>query len=188
MGNKITYENIHHALKCCWMQGMCGECPYNDSDYDIAKCTSDLARETMILLESLKNDNDRLPKSLNLTQQEQYTNGRNDGIREFAEKLNERKSFVMETEYDAYVVDLKDVDELVKEMTEGRRMSITTSIRIVFYDRKPMVIDGVTDYGFMKECDLYYVEKNGFRMYFDKKMIRCFGRDFDLPAKKEDTK
>lgn len=74
-------------------------------------------RAIMILIK-LDAQIDRLYKGLNETAKEQYINGRNDGIREFAEKLNERKSFVMETEYDAYVVNLKDVDELVKELTE----------------------------------------------------------------------
>lgn len=46
-----------------------------------------------------------------------------EAIREFAEKLNERKSFVMETEYDAYVVDLRDVDELAKELMEEQNES-----------------------------------------------------------------
>ena len=67
-------------------------------------------------------------------------------------------------------------------------MSVTTSIRIVFYDRKPMVIDGVTSFGILKDCDVYFIEKNGFRMYFDKRMVKYFGRDIDLPDGKEDTK
>lgn len=85
-----TYDEICHALKCCWIHGKCTTCPYYDDDSDIMECTSNLAREALILIESLKRDNDRLLKSLNLTQQEQYTNGRTDGIREFAERLKNK--------------------------------------------------------------------------------------------------
>lgn len=107
-----NYDEIRHALKCCWLNGMCKECPYNGCDDDIEECTSELARETMILLESLKRDNDRLLKSLNITQQEQYTNGRNDGIREFAEKMKEMLEWMTEP------LDEYDIDNIVKEMAE----------------------------------------------------------------------
>lgn len=118
MENKITYENIHHALKCCWIQSTCGECPYHDDDPDIMECTSELAKDAMILLESLKKDNDRLLKSLNLTQQEQYTNGKNDGIREFAERLKKQAYYPYANSV-WKVVTVGDIDCIVKEMTEA---------------------------------------------------------------------
>lgn len=105
-----TYDEICHALKCCWIQGVCEKCPYNDGDPDIMECTSELAKDAMILLESLKKDNDRLLKSLNLTQQEQYTNGREDGIREFADRLCDGR-----VSNDPVVIAVKCT---VKEMTE----------------------------------------------------------------------
>lgn len=65
-------------------------------------------------------------------------------------------------------------------------MSITTDIRIVFCDGETLVIDDVTEYGLLKDCDVYYIAKNGFRAYFNKRTVKYFGRDFDLPGNKED--
>ena len=62
---------------------------------------------------------ERLYKSLNLPAQEQYTNGRNDGIKEFEEKLKEKAFYVQESEWDGYVVNCNDIIEFAKEMTEG---------------------------------------------------------------------
>lgn len=53
---------------------------------------------------------ERLYKTLNAVQCEQYTNGRNDGIKEFAERL---KAIYGEWLYDYRI------DDLVKEITEG---------------------------------------------------------------------
>lgn len=66
-------------------------------------------------------------------------------------------------------------------------MSITTDIRIVFCDGETLVINGVTDYGIMRDYDVYYIVKNGYRSYFNKRIVKYFGRDFDLPDKKEDN-
>lgn len=64
---------------------------------------------------------------------------------------------------------------------------ITTCVRIVFCNGERLLIDGVTEYGLMRECDVYYISKNGFRSYFNKRMVKYFGRDFDLPDEnKED--
>lgn len=106
-----TYDEICHALKCCWIQSKCPTCPYHDDDPDIMECTSNLAGEAVILIESLKRDNDRLLKSLNLTQQEQYTNGRSDGIKEFAERLCDGR-----VSNDPVVIAVKCA---VEEITEG---------------------------------------------------------------------
>lgn len=63
---------------------------------------------------------------------------------------------------------------------------MTTSIRIVFHDGETLVIDGVAEYGVLKDYDVYYICKNGFRSYFNKLRVKYFGRDFDLPDKRED--
>jgi hypothetical protein len=88
---------------------------------DNGSCIDDgclLYESALDVINRQKTEIESLGESVRL-QAEMLYDARTEAIREFAEKLNERKSFVMETEYDAYVVDLKDVDELVKEMTEG---------------------------------------------------------------------
>jgi hypothetical protein len=63
---------------------------------------------------------------------------------------------------------------------------ITTCIRVVFYDGERLLIDGVTEFGILKDYDAYYISKNGFKSYFNRRMVKYFGRDFDLPGNKED--
>lgn len=67
--------------------------------------------------DELLQENNRLYKSINLTQQEQYTNGREYGIKEFAERLK-KKACHLYVECDFQVVSTTDIDNLVKEMTE----------------------------------------------------------------------
>lgn len=64
---------------------------------------------------------------------------------------------------------------------------MTTDIRIVFCDGENLVVSGVTEYGINKDCDVYYIVKNGFKSFFNKQIVKYFGRDFDLPGKKEET-
>lgn len=72
------------------------------------------AHRAITLIIRLDAEIERLYKSLNLTAREQYINGRNDGIKEFAERLKES----LEGKTDP--VDEYDIDVLAKEMTGGR--------------------------------------------------------------------
>lgn len=76
------------------------------------------AHRAITLIIRLDAEIERLYKSLNLTAREQYINGRNDGIKEFAERLNKQAFCVQQTEWEGRVVDCEDIDSLVKEMTE----------------------------------------------------------------------
>lgn len=67
----------------------------------------------------MKTKIEKLYKSLNLTAREQYTNGRNDGIKEFAERLKE--AFDVRTEPSDIYISTTDLDRLVKEMTEDQK-------------------------------------------------------------------
>lgn len=72
-------------------------------------------KRAIILLMRLDSQIDSLYKELNETAKEKYINGRNDGIREFAERL---KLFAI-TKFDwNECVDIEDVGKLMKEMTE----------------------------------------------------------------------
>lgn len=84
----------------------------------------DLSRKTVhrtiMLLIKLDEQINRLYKSLNETAKEQYTNGRNDGIRDFAEKLKNKLDIVgvHPTAEDEFIF---KIDELVKEMTGDQK-------------------------------------------------------------------
>lgn len=69
-------ENIIKALRLCNSDEGCMICPYRETD----DCVSEVMEDALNLIE-------KLYKELNIVQCEQYINGRNDGIKEFAEKL-----------------------------------------------------------------------------------------------------
>lgn len=79
------------------------------------------AHRAITLIIRLDAEIERLYKSLNLTARERYINGRNDGIKEFEEKLKEKAFYVQESEWDGYVVDCNDIIEFAKEMTEEQK-------------------------------------------------------------------
>ncbi len=66
-----------------------------------------IAHRAIMLIIRLDAEIERLYKSLALTAKEQYTNGRTDGVKEFAERLKP----LLFNYYDS------DIDGLVKEMT-----------------------------------------------------------------------
>lgn len=76
------------------------------------------AHRAIMLIMRLDAEIERLYKSINLTAREQYTYGRNGGIKEFAEKLKEKAFYVQESEWDGYVVNCNDIIGFAKEMTE----------------------------------------------------------------------
>lgn len=103
-------NDIIKALECCVGKSLkrylCLKCPLRDRDcYGGAL----LMPEVLELINRQKAEIERLYKTLNAVQCEQYTNGRNDGIKEFAERL---KAIYGEWLYDYRI------DDLVKEMTE----------------------------------------------------------------------
>ena len=77
------------------------------------------AHRAIILIIRLDAEIERLYKTLNTVQCEQYTNGRNDGIKEFAERLKE--AFDVRTEPSDIYISTTDLDNLVKEMTEEQK-------------------------------------------------------------------
>lgn len=107
-------NDIIKALERCATTN-CKGCPY----FKFGNCSDKLQLDAVDLINRQKAEIERLYKSLNLTAREQYINGRNDGIKEFAEKLKEKAFYVQESEWDGYVVDCNDIIEFAKEMTEG---------------------------------------------------------------------
>lgn len=78
------------------------------------------AHRAITLIIRLDAEIERLYKSLNLTAREQYTNGRNDGIREFAQLVKEHLDDFYHTDDGSLLDTVSMVDLLVKEMTEDQ--------------------------------------------------------------------
>ena len=79
---------------------------------------------TIMLLIKLDAQINRLYKTLNETAKEQYTNGRNDGIRDFAERMK-RRYLRLRPCFGVVRCCLSenDLEHLVKEMTEEQNES-----------------------------------------------------------------
>lgn len=60
-------------------------------------------------------------------------------------------------------------------------MPTTFSVQIVFADGEILKIDGATAYGYHDTASSYYVEKNGYRQFFNKEYVKYIGRYYDLP-------
>lgn len=101
-----TNDDICKALEqCAFGDGSCRGCPLED----------ELGCRQKVLEYALETIN-RLYKNLNLTGQEQYTNGRHDGVREFAERLKE--AFDVRTEPSDIYISTTDLDRIVALLTE----------------------------------------------------------------------
>ena len=115
----MTDNEIIKALKYCFTRGFdestCYECPFYTAT---AKCTEDLRDSALDLInrqaaeiESLKHRKTELQ-----IRNQELQHEKSEAIKEFAERLKEKVSrgFWDELAY----VDVDDIDNLVKEMTE----------------------------------------------------------------------
>lgn len=114
-------NDIIKALKCQLgidTSNNCFGCLYreNKSFINASECILEVVED---LINRQKAEIERLYKTLSAVQREQYINGRNDGIKEFEEKLKEKAFYVQEFEWDGYVVDCNDIIEFAEEMTGG---------------------------------------------------------------------
>ena len=59
---------------------------------------------------------------------------------------------------------------------------MTYSVTIVFVDGTMLQIDGASDFG-LDGAKTYYVQKNGYNMFFNPTEVKYIGRTFDLSNK-----
>ena len=122
----MTDEQIVKALECCVKYETymaCRGCPFHESGIceedglALEKHSLDLIKRQQAEIEDLKADKEALING-QLTIQKMYIDTKDKAVREFAEKLKEKatSTFYEERKY----VDTEDIDELVKEMTEGK--------------------------------------------------------------------
>ncbi len=102
-------DEFLQALNQCAENKKCEGCPLASNPH--------CRQELMVFAHGTIN---RLYHNIQLTAKEQYTNGRNDGIREFAEKLKAKSDYTYIAKIDclAYRILDRDLESLVKEMTE----------------------------------------------------------------------
>lgn len=116
----MTDEQIIKALDFCSNTlKPCEECPLPETD----RCSLTLMRESLHIIESQQEEIEQWKEEANKYQNmwcattEDIQMAKDEAVREFAEKLKEKatSTFYEERKY----VDAEDIDELVKEMTEG---------------------------------------------------------------------
>ena len=130
----MTDNDIIKALKCCfnndWNKTKCNECPFYNGG---GSCVDELKKSIFDLINRQKAEIERLKfENLALSQKritmferiDIVDNETKKTIREFSDKLKERAHNLPEYgeggwECRISVVEVEDIDKLVKEMTEG---------------------------------------------------------------------
>lgn len=126
----MKYEFLVEAFKCC-IDENCDSCPLYD--FEMAHCEKQIKQHALSFIirqqaeiEDLKADKEALING-QLTLQKMYLESRDKAVREFAEMLTEHSSFCIAKsdgkelhETKVYTIRAKNIDELVREMTEGK--------------------------------------------------------------------
>lgn len=111
----MTDNEIIKALKClCGDEIPCKDCAYKSDAFSCRRMT---AIDTLDLINRQQAEIERLQKYNTEVAYKHYNDGINDGIKEFANRLKD-KSLTKWDYHDA--VDIAEIDNLVKEMTEGK--------------------------------------------------------------------
>ena len=110
----MTDNEIIKALECCCKNNNCEGCPLDYLTFS-SQCASELAIKSLDLITRLQAENERLSKITRPLIAEIKA----EAYKEFAERLKE-KSFQSFGNYGITrdVVEVCDIDNLVKEMTE----------------------------------------------------------------------
>ena len=102
----MTDNEMIKALECCGLEYYCIECPLNRTQ----KCIPKMSENALSFINRQKAEIERLQKYNTDVAHKHYR----DGIKEFAERLKEKRGTMCEL-WD------RDIDNLVKEMTESER-------------------------------------------------------------------
>ena len=117
MERKFTDNEIVKALEMCNYNADCDNCPCVGECWNVNKYAIDLINRQKAEIESLKEAYAIYEETTGLKWV------RTEAIKEFAERLKERKWQYTETEhtFDFDGVDVDEIDNLVKEMTEEQK-------------------------------------------------------------------
>ena len=112
----MTDEQIMQGLKWCYqVEGSCGDCPYRPDDIKKAKCHDRLGNDVIDLIKRQQAEIDRL----SVYNEEIVNRIRKSAIKEFANKLKDKKFYYNCFGGDGYALEVEDIDNLVKEMVGG---------------------------------------------------------------------
>ena len=56
----------------------------------------------------------------------------------------------------------------------------TYTVKIVFVDGETLIIDGASNITLLSKDNAYFVEKNGYRIFFNQEQVKYIGRQFDI--------
>ena len=120
--------DIIKALECCFVNENCTNCPCYENRFSVYACETEIPKQALDLIkrqqaeiERLKDYNENLlsantAMSCNLL--DEVAKARVEAIKEFAERLKEEALYPY-PDSETKIVDVDDIDNLVKEMTEG---------------------------------------------------------------------
>ena len=123
---KFTDDEIIKALECCrTIDGNdCFTCPYHGKQYEIGSggCTNDLVSDALALINLQKAEIERLKDKYECIYQPKAMI-KAEAIKEFAERLvaiyENDKTYDRPNAHTLVVTVFRNIDNLVKEMTEG---------------------------------------------------------------------
>lgn len=110
-------NDIIKALEHC-KNKRCIICPYDDIANTFDGCSTKLIEDAINLINRLKAEIEDSTEIVYTCRTDKFKKIKVDAIKEFAEKLKEKVYYVQESEWDGYVVDCEDIDNLVEEMTD----------------------------------------------------------------------
>ena len=118
--------DVSYALNHCMRFRPCEECPLHKTGYFSKTrnvCRAKLIQEAFDLLERYKEANEQWKEEANIYQnlwceaERDAQTVKNEAIKEFAERLKEEALYPY-PDSETKIVDVDDIDNLVKEMTE----------------------------------------------------------------------
>ena len=118
----MTDNEIIKALECCYTSYDCEDCPYYCSDKDcpdLLMNALDLINRQKAEIEKLLDYNENL-QTANTALSNEILETKSEAIKEFAERFVNEKCAYCTVDTDEMVFFKKDIDNLVKEMTEGQ--------------------------------------------------------------------
>ena len=60
---------------------------------------------------------------------------------------------------------------------------IVNKIEVQFIDGTELIIEDATDWGFNKDGGIYYISKNGYKIFINPTQVKYIGREFDINNK-----
>ncbi|MGN0618540.1 MAG: hypothetical protein ACI4J7_05925 [Ruminiclostridium sp.] len=114
----MTDNEIIKALECCNGDlDCCKKCPAKENNVE---CGDVLKNNALKLINRQKAEIDELKKKNLINKGRYYIQGGNEAIKEFAKRLKESKK-QYEGTLAGYTFTIPELDNLVKEMTEGEK-------------------------------------------------------------------